>query len=146
VPFDLFPAVELSGGYSSNPGQSHDPKGAALYTVVPELKVQSNWSRHELKAELRGSYAGYTPDETPTLSRPYFNGKLDGRIEVTHDTRIDLGGRLLVSTDNPNSPNLQAGLAKLPIFATRTGCARIAPTTTTTQRPSCWGCAGSGEI
>jgi hypothetical protein len=104
VPFDLFPAVELSGGYSSNPGQSHDPKGAALYTVVPELKVQSNWSRHELKAELRGSYTGYSPDETPTLSRPYFHGKVDGRIDVTHDTRIDLGGRLLVSTDNPNSP------------------------------------------
>jgi hypothetical protein len=123
--FDLFPAVELSGGYSSNPGQSHDAKGAALYTVVPELKAQSNWSRHELKAELRGSYTGYSPDQTPTLSRPYFNGKVDGRIDVTRDTRIDLGGRLLVSTDNPGSPNLQAGLAKLPIFTTFGGGAGI---------------------
>ncbi len=116
--FDLFPAVELIGGYSSNPGQSADGQGAMLYTVAPELQVQSNWSRHELKADLRGSYTGYSPDETPTLSRPYFNGKVDGRIDATQDTHIDLGTRLLISTDNPGSPNLQAGLAKLPEFAT----------------------------
>jgi hypothetical protein len=123
--FDLFPAVELSGGYSTNPGQSNDAKGAALVSVAPELKVQSNWSRHELKAELRGSYTAYSPDQTPTLSRPYFNGKVDGRVDVTRDTRIDLESRLLVSTDNPNSPNLQAGLARLPVFATVGGTAGI---------------------
>jgi len=87
--------------------------------------VQSNWSRHELKADLRGSYTGYSPDQTPTLSRPYFDGKVDGRIDVTHDTRIDLNTKLLVSTDAPNSPNLQAGLAKLPVFATFGGGAGI---------------------
>jgi len=119
--FDLYPAVELIGGYDSNPG--HEPSGAAarFYTVAPELRVQSNWSRHEFKADLRGSYTGYNPDETPSLSRPYFNGKVDGRIDVTHDTRVDLGSRLLVSTDNPGSPNLQAGLAKLPIYLTGGG-------------------------
>lgn len=116
--FTLFPAVELSGGYASNPGQTADPKGASLYTIAPELRAQSNWSRHELKADLRGSYTGYSPDAEPTLSRPNVNGKVDGRIDVTKTTRIDLGGRVLVSTDNPGSPNLQAGLAKLPIFST----------------------------
>ena len=123
--FDLFPAVELSGGYNTNPGQNADAKGATLYSISPELKAQSNWSRHELKADLRGSYTGYSPDQTPTLSRPYFNGKVDGRVDVTRDTRIDLDTRLLVSTDNPNSPNLQAGLAKLPVFATFGGSAGV---------------------
>ena len=114
--FDLYPAVELIGGYNTNPG--HEPGGQAawFYTVAPELRVQSNWSRHEFKADLRGSYIGYSPDETPTLSRPYFNGKVDGRVDITHDTRVDLGSRILLSTDNPGSPNLQAGLAKLPIY------------------------------
>jgi hypothetical protein len=119
--FDLYPAVELIGGYDSDPGREPGGKGAWLYTVAPELRARSNWSRHEFKADLRGSYTGYSPDETPTLSRPYFNGKIDGRIDVTHETRIDLGGRLLVSTDNPGSPNLQAGLAKLPIYVTGGG-------------------------
>ena len=123
--FTLFPAIELIGGYDTNPGRVPGGQGASLYTVAPELQVQSNWSRHELKADLRGSYTGYSPDETPTLSRPNFNGKLDGRVDVTHDTRVDLGSRVLVSTDNPGSPNLQAGLAKLPIFTTFGGSAGL---------------------
>ncbi|MGN6571356.1 MAG: outer membrane beta-barrel protein [Pseudolabrys sp.] len=123
--FDLYPALELIGGYATNPGASPDPKGAALYTIAPELRAQSNWSRHELKAELRGSYTGYSPDESPTLSRPYFNGKVDGRIDVRDTTRVDLGARTLVSTDNPGSPNLQAGLSKLPVFVTYGGNAGV---------------------
>ncbi|MFY9684701.1 MAG: outer membrane beta-barrel protein, partial [Pseudolabrys sp.] len=122
---DLFPAVELIGGYNTNPGQVPNGKAAWFYTAVPELRVQSNWSRHELKADLRGSYIGYTPDETPSLNRPYVNGRVDGRVDVTHDTRVDLAGRILVSTDNPGSPNLQAGLAKLPIFVTGGGTAGV---------------------
>ena len=123
--FTLFPAIELIGGYDTNPARVPGGQGASLYTVAPELQLKSNWSRHELKAELRGSYTGYSPDATPTLSRPYVNGKVDGRIDVTQDTRIDLGGRVLVSTDNPGSPNLQAGLAKLPIFTSLGGSAGI---------------------
>ena len=123
--FDLFPAIELVGGYDTNPGRSPNAKGASLYTVAPELRAQSNWSRHELKADLRGSYTGYSPDETPTLSRPNVNGKVDGRIDVTRTTRVDLGGRVLVATDNPGSPNLQAGLSKLPIYTTFGGGAGL---------------------
>lgn len=124
-PFTLYPAVELIGGYSTNPGQIQNGEGASLYSVQPELRAQSNWSRHELTADLRGSYTGYTPDTTPTLSRPYANGKIDGRVDVTKTTRIDLGGRALVSTDNPGSPNLQAGLSKLPIYTTFGGSAGL---------------------
>jgi hypothetical protein len=114
--FDLFPAVELIGGYDSNPGHEPNGPGAGVFTIAPEMRGQSNWSRHELKLDLRGSYIWYSPDETPGLSRPYLNGKIDGRVDVSQDTRVDLGGRVLVSTDNPGSPNLQAGLAKLPIY------------------------------
>lgn len=116
--FTLFPAIELIGGYDTNPAHAPGGRGASLYSVAPELQMRSNWSRHELKADLRGSYTGYSPDATPTLSRPNFNGKVNGRVDVTRDTRIDLGTRLLVSTDNPGSPNLQPGLAKLPVFTT----------------------------
>ncbi len=123
--FTLFPAVELIGGYDTNPARTSGGKGASLYTVAPELLAQSNWSRHELKAELRGSYTGFSPDTSPTLSRPNFNGKVDGRVDVTRDTRINLGTRLLVATDNPGSPNLEAGLSKLPIFTTVGGNAGL---------------------
>ncbi len=124
--FTVYPAVEFIGGYDTNPSRSNGGSGAKLYNVAPELQVQSNWSRHEFKADLRGSYTGYSPDETPTLSRPSFDGKLTGRVDVTRDTRIDLTTRALVSTDNPGSPNIQAGLAKLPIIFTYGGSAGIA--------------------
>jgi hypothetical protein len=111
-----YPAIEFIGGYDSNPARTSGGKGAGTMTVAPELRVRSDWSRHEFKSDLRGSYNWYSPDGTPSLDRPYFNGTADGRIDVTRDTRIDLAGRLTVSTDNPNSPNLPAGLAKLPIY------------------------------
>lgn len=111
-----YPAVELIGGYDSNPARTPDGKGAGTFTIAPELRVRSDWERHEFKADLRGSYNWYSPDETPSLDRPYFNGTAEGRIDVTRDTRIDLAGRVTVSTDNPNSPNLPAGLAELPLY------------------------------
>jgi hypothetical protein len=119
--FLFYPSLELIGGYNTNPGAFPDGPGAWLYTVSPELQVQSQWSRHELKADLRGSYTGYDPDQTPTLSRPYFDGKVDGRIDVTRDTHVLLRGTAVVSTDNPSSPNLQAGLSTLPVFITYGG-------------------------
>lgn len=116
--FDIFPAVELIGGYSSNPGQVPDARAAGLFSVQPELRVQSLWTRHAFKADLRGSYTWFSPDQTPSLNRPSFNGKADGRIDINQSMYADLNARTLVATDNPGSPNLQAGLAKLPVFAT----------------------------
>jgi hypothetical protein len=120
-----YPAIELIAGYDSNPEREPNGSGAKVFTVAPELKVRSDWTRHEFKADLRGSYNWYSPDEVPSLNRPYVNAKADGRIDVTRDTRIDLDAKLLVSTDNPNSPNLQAGLAELPVYATFGGSAGL---------------------
>ena len=53
------------------------------------------------------------------------DSKLNGRIDVTRDTRIDLETKFLVGTDNPGSPNIQAGLARLPIFTTWGGTAGL---------------------
>ena len=96
--------------------------GSPYFVVAPELLVQSDWSRHSLTASIVGSYTDYTNGSfVPSLNRPYLNSKIDGRIDVTHDTQIVLENRVLVSTDNPGSPNLPAGLAKLPIDTTLGG-------------------------
>lgn len=121
-------AVEVSGGYDTNPGRFTTPRGAAFYTIAPELLVASQWSRHSLVADLRGSFTGYdktfpAPDggisPVPVdIDRPSFNGKIDGRLDVTRDTHVLSQLRLIVGADNPGSPNIQAGLAKFPLFAT----------------------------
>jgi hypothetical protein len=120
--FIFFPAVELSAAYASNPSAVPHGAGSPYFVVAPELLVQSDWSRHSLTASIVGSYTDYTNGSfVPSLNRPYLNSKIDGRIDVTHDTQIVLENRVLVSTDNPGSPNLPAGLASLPIDTTLGG-------------------------
>lgn len=122
-------AVELKGGYDTNPGRTSVPRGSSLYVVAPELVVFSDWERHALVADLRGSYTGYGATFPPgadggvspaptVLDRPDFIGHVDGRLDVSHDTKLLGAARLRVATDNPGSPNIQAGLAEYPVFAT----------------------------
>jgi hypothetical protein len=112
--FLLRPAIEVTGGYDTNPARSPGGGGASNFGIVaPELQANSSWSRHELTANLRGSYTAY--GAAPAQDRPAFDGRIDGRIDVTGRTRLDLESRVVVATDNPGSPNIQAGLSRLPI-------------------------------
>jgi hypothetical protein len=117
--FLLRPAIDLTGGYDTNPGRSTDAAGSSFLLVAPELLVRSDWSRHDLRADLRGSYSSFSAQ--PSLNRPYFESKIDGRVDVSSQTWIDLQNRFLLSTDNPGSPNLQASAVKAPIFTTLGG-------------------------
>jgi hypothetical protein len=122
-------AVEVSAGYDTNPGRTAVPKGLPFWVVAPEFLAVSDWERHALVADLRGSFTGYGGSLPPTIdgaissapidvSRPNFNGHIDGRLDVTEDTHILAETRLLLSTDNPGSPNIQAGLARYPVYTT----------------------------
>src|SRR5713226_6003413 len=52
-------AVELGGGYDTNPRRSAAAKGSPFYVVAPEFLAVSDWERHAVVADLRGSFAGY---------------------------------------------------------------------------------------
>jgi hypothetical protein len=125
-------AVEVSAGYDTNPGRTNVPKGLPFWIVAPEFLAVSDWERHALIADLRGSFTGYGGSLPPTIdgfvsssptdvSRPDFTGHVDGRLDVTEDTHLTSEVRLRVSTDNPGSPNVQAGLVKYPIYTTLGG-------------------------
>src|SRR3984957_10501428 len=110
-------AVELRGGYDTNPGRLTTPIGAPFWVVAPELSVVSDWERHALVADLRGSFTGYGSSLPPlvdgavssaptNINRPDFLGHIDGRVDVTEDTSITEQVRLKVGIDNPGSPNI----------------------------------------
>jgi hypothetical protein len=123
-------AVEVSGGYDTNPGRlSIESKGLPFWVVAPEFLAISDWERHALVADLRGSYTGYggklpaiidgAASPAPTnIDRPNFNGHVDGRLDVTENTHLLAEARLLLATDNPGSPNILAGLARYPVYTT----------------------------
>jgi hypothetical protein len=130
--FFIKSAVEFSGGYDTNPGRTFVPRGSPFYVIAPEFLAVSDWERHAVVADLRGSFTGYgntfppptngTISSAPTnVDRPDFTGHIDGRLDVTRDTRLTAQLRLRVATDNPGSPNVQAGLAKYPIYTTLGG-------------------------
>jgi hypothetical protein len=121
--FLLKPAIEVTGAYDTNPARVSQGTPSWYAVVAPELLLNSNWSRHELTANLRGSYTSY--ENASELNRPNVDAKVNGRIDMTPWTRADLEGRFLVGTDNPGSPNIQAGLKRLPIFTTLGGSAGI---------------------
>ena len=117
--FVVKPAIELSGGYDSNPERDNPARGGNVLTVAPEVQIRSDWSRHEFRADVRGRYKTYPGyDAVPSLNQPFVDSKLAARIDVTRRTRIDLEGRFLLSTEDPNSPDLPASLARLPITTT----------------------------
>jgi hypothetical protein len=122
-------AVELSAGHDTNPRRTFVPKGSPFYVVAPEFLAVSDWQRHALVADLRGSFTGYGNTFPPPgdgsiapapvdVDRPDFTGHIDGRLDVSHDTHLLGQGRLRVATDNPGSPNIQAGLARYPVYTT----------------------------
>jgi len=121
--FLIRPAIEITTGYDSNPARVSEPRGSSLLILAPELRVDSDWERHALTANIRGSYTDYPA--VPFADRPFADAKIAGRIDATRDLRIDLETRYLLSTENPGSPNLQAGLAKLPIYTDVGGSAGI---------------------
>jgi len=103
----LFPAVEQSAGYDSNPNRiSGQKKGSALLRTEGELRIQSDWSRHELTGLLRGAYSEYP--SLKSADRPEGSGRLNLRLDATRDTRIDLETRYFLDTQRPGSPELNA--------------------------------------
>ena len=125
-------AVELRGGYDTNPGRLATPIAAPFWVVAPEFLAVSDWERHALVADLRGSFTGYGNSLPPivdgavspaptNIDRPDFTGHIDGRLDVTEDTHVTSQVRLRVATDIPGSPNIQAGLASYPVYTTLGG-------------------------
>jgi len=114
--FLVSPALEMFGGYDTNPARTPGGRPSAFVTVSPELLAKSDWQRHEVTVALRGSYTAY--GQTPELDRPSVDGKIAGRLDVTRNTALIGEGTLVVGTDNPGSPNVQAGLSRFPIFTT----------------------------
>jgi hypothetical protein len=134
--FLLRPAIEILGGRDSNPTRINSLPGSSVLIVAPELQVRSDWQRHALNADLRGSYTWYgqhydtliedcacvggvsylsTPE---TIDRPSVNSRVNGRIDVSSLSYAEIEGRYVVTTDNPGSPNIQAGLRRFPWVTT----------------------------
>lgn len=105
------PYIENDVGYADNPNQaangSRQLRGSAFWRGEVGLSAESDWANHAFNAELRGGYTSYFTDHN--ADAPDGAGKFTARIDVSRDTKINIGGMFAVTTQNPSSPNLDNG-------------------------------------
>jgi hypothetical protein len=112
----VFPTLDVQGGYDSNPARAasgQPKKGSPVVRAEGGFTARSDWSRHELSADVRGAYSRYT--SLPAADRPEGSVRLGGRLDVTGDTALDgeLRGRL--DSQTPGSANLTSAAQGRPL-------------------------------
>jgi hypothetical protein len=113
--FLFFPAIEQSFGYDDNPNRASGRarQGSAVSRTEAELRVQSDWSRHELTGYLRGAYTAFP--NVNGADRPDAEGRITLRVDASRDTQLDAETHFRIDTERPGNPNLVAGVAERPI-------------------------------
>ena len=115
----LFPALQQSVGYDSNPDRSIYRRGSMALLSQGELRVASDWSSHELTGAMRFGYFLY-PDNR-AANRPDGDGAMRLRLDVARDTKVDVEGRYAISTQRAGSPDLAVQVRDRPLVATYGG-------------------------
>jgi hypothetical protein len=87
-PFIWKPAVEFSAGGTTNIQSSANGQSSSALRIAPELIGTSDWSRHQMGFELRGSFTDYP--QNASLYRPTINTNVNGRIDFTDDSKLAL--------------------------------------------------------
>ncbi len=114
--FLLKPSIEISEGYDSNPFRTQNGPGSAFTTLNGALSAKSEWSRHEIQLDLRGSYTAYS--NVDHINRPDAEAILRGKIDIAKDMRIEYTEKAAISTQAPGQPNSVTGAKQLPYIYT----------------------------
>jgi hypothetical protein len=117
--------IDASGGFNSNPNQKFNGKGSTFEKVGGELGIKSDWSRHEVTADLRGSYIWYNEDKVENLNKPDIDLKGTARLDITKQTKGEFTGAFALKADNPGDPNLPNDVASPPLYVVAGGSAGI---------------------
>lgn len=109
--FVLRPAIEADVGYDTNAQRSSTSrKGSTFWRTEGEFNAASDWSRHALDLNLRGSYTGYTA--VSGANRPEGEGRLALRLEASRDQTINAQITGRVDTERPGAANLPGGVSE----------------------------------
>jgi hypothetical protein len=105
----VFPTLEVSSGFDSNPARTADglqqrKKGSAVVRTEAGFTARSDWSRHEINADVKAGYSRYP--SVKSADRPDATVKIGGRFDVSKDTAIDAELRGRLDSQTPGSANL----------------------------------------
>lgn len=114
--FLVRPAIEVSGGYETNPSRASGRATASpFYRTEAEFRATSDWAAHQLDIDLRGSFSGFTA--LSSANRPEGDARIALRLDVNRDLTVDSELRSRVDTEIASSLNLPNGIAgRTPFF------------------------------
>jgi hypothetical protein len=121
--FLLKPALEVMAGYDSNPTRLQNAKASPVLVFAPELTVRSQFERHQLNADLRGTFTDFTA--VPVANRPTADVKVSGLYDFDGKTSFNAEARYNLDRGVPGAIGALAGTAKLPLVSTFGGTAGV---------------------
>lgn len=110
--FLVKPSIELQSGYDSNAERVTNGKGSWFNTLIGALNAKSEWQRHELVLDLRGTHTKYY--DVDGADRPEVQATLRGRVDVSSQTKVELESKFGLTTENPGSPDAVAAVRRQP--------------------------------
>ncbi len=110
--FLITPTIELQRGFDSNALKIPNGPNSWFNALQGQLQAKSEWTRHEVTLDLRGSYTSYTDVEG--ADRPDLLTLLRARIDVTSLSKIELESKFGLTTENPGSPDAVASVRRQP--------------------------------
>jgi hypothetical protein len=117
----VFPSAEAQIGYDDNPERrtgGQRKKGSTFLRTEGGFTARSDWSQHQLDAEMRGGYSKFFA--TPDADRPDGSARIGLRLDASRDTAFDGELRGRIDTQVPGSANLTAAATGRP-FVYQTG-------------------------
>jgi hypothetical protein len=110
--FLIKPSIEIQTGFDSNAQKFAGGQSSWFNTATGQLQAASQWQRHELLLDLRGSYTAYS--DVDGLDKPELLASLKGRIDVSSLSRIELETKFGLTTQYPASPDAIAAVKRQP--------------------------------
>lgn len=121
--FLIFPQLSVFQGYNDNVfATENNEKDDFFLNLIPALSVQSDWNRHAVNFSSGASYTKYYEYTRQDYTDWFVNG--NGRIDITRDAALFLGGGFAEQHELPGSPDFDTDAREPTRYNVSNGFAR----------------------
>lgn len=105
-PLTWFPEIDVAVGYDSNIDGATDAVAVRTLRLSPSLRVESDWARHGLEAQVQGEL--FFTDDARAIERD-LDADLAVRLDLPVETTLTLRGGYALTGEAVSDPDAVAG-------------------------------------
>lgn len=111
--FLLYPSIEGYVGHSSNVySDTVDPVAGGYYRLVPDLVLESQWSRHALRGRVAADHESFFDQSGETTTA--FDAEIEGRLDISSDDVAGLRLGYSITPESRGDPNVPQAVVSPP--------------------------------